>query len=176
MAVIDIVILAVFAGAVITGYRKGFIAQAGSLAAIVVAIVACRLLGPAVTDFILANHEGEISSVQRYCTSALAYCGVYIVAYYAVILVVKLLKLIVHTMLLGPLDSIGGALVSLLKWFMALSIAANLSIALSPNGNWLTTSTLGSGRPVHWVVKLAPNVLGIVSEQLHFDSLYNNNK
>ena len=176
MALIDIIIIMVFAVAVINGFRKGFIAQAGSLAAIVVAIVACRLLGPAATDIVLAHHECETTAIQHYCTSALVYCGVYITAYYAVIIIVRLFKLIVNTLMLGPLDSICGALVSLFKWFMALSIAANLYIALFPNGNWLATSTICNGRPISWIIKLAPNVLGIVCGQLQLDSLCNTNR
>lgn len=165
MALIDIVIIVVFAVSAIVGYRKGFIAQAGALAAIIVAIIACRLLGPAATDMILPRgQEGETSAWTRYSAALFAYCGVYIVAYYAVVIVVKMLKLVIHTLLLGPLDSIGGAAVSVFKWFMALSVIANLYLVIWPGGKLLASSRLADGKPATWIVSLAPSVLGVLSE------------
>ncbi|MDE6377622.1 MAG: CvpA family protein, partial [Duncaniella sp.] len=148
MAIIDIIILIVFAVAVIAGFRKGFIVQIGSFAAILTAIIACRLFGAQVTELMLAHCEGEPSVWQRYSASAMAYCGVYIIAYYAVVLVARLCRKAVGVLMLGPLDSIGGALLSVFKWFMALSVAANLYIALFPGGNWLATSRLCGGKAV----------------------------
>lgn len=163
MPLIDIALLIVFAAAAITGYRKGFIAQASSLAAIIVAVIACRTLGPAVTDIIMPGGEDETSPMPRYSAAAIAYCGVYLVAYYGVILVARLLKLVTHTLFLGPLDRMGGAVVSILKWGLAVSLAFNLYLAIWPDGKLLSSSTIAEGRPVEWIVGLAPKALGLIS-------------
>ncbi len=160
MAIIDIVILAVFAVAVIAGFRKGFIVQIGSLAAIIVAIIACRVFGQQVAELILARCDGDPSVWQRYSASALGYCGVYIIAYYAVVLVARFCRKAVSVLMLGPLDSIGGALVSVFKWFMTLSVAANLYLALFPSGSCLSSSRLCGGKVAGTIVDLAPAVLG----------------
>lgn len=165
MAIIDIIILVIFAASALMGYRKGFIAQAGAVAAIIVAIIACRMIGPAATEMILPHgDEAANSAWTRYSSAAFAYCGVYIVAYYAVVIVVKLLKLATTTLMLGPLDSIGGAVVNVFKWFMAVSVIANLYLAIWPGGQLLATSKLGNGQAVTWIVKLAPGVLGALNE------------
>ncbi len=165
MTAIDIILIIVFAVSAIAGYRKGFIAQAGSLAAIVVAIIACRVFGPAATGLIMPGSDVETGSLwHRYMASAVACSVVYLVAYYAVILIFRLLKTITHTLMLGPLDRIGGSIVNMLKWAMALSLVANLYLVFWPDGKVLKTSTLAEGRPVQWITALAPRVLGIISD------------
>lgn len=163
MALIDIIILIVFAVAVIVGFRKGFIVQIGSFAAIIVAIIACRLFGAQVSDLILSCFDETPSVWQRYSASALAYCGVYIVVYYAIVLIAKACRHAAKALMLGPVDRIGGALLSVFKWFMALSVAANLYIALFPGSNWLASSRLCGGKAATSIVGLAPRVLGQVS-------------
>lgn len=166
MAVIDIIILIIFAVAVIDGYRKGFIGQIGSMAAIVVAVIACRLFGPTVSDVILpSGDEAANSAWSRYTANILGYCLVYIIGYYAVILASRLLKMVAKTFLLGPIDAIGGALVSVLKWFMAVSIAANLYIVLFPSGNLLSSSEMAGGKPMEWIIHIAPAAIGALSGQ-----------
>lgn len=162
MPLIDIILLIIFIVAAVIGFRKGFIAQVGSVAAIIIAIIACRTLGSAATDMIMPQSPGD-SSMSRIMASVIAYCGIYLVAYYAVILVVKLLKLVTHTLFLGPLDRIGGAIISILKWGLAVSLVLNLYLVLWPDGKLLQTSTLAGGRPVEWVVGLAPKALGILN-------------
>ena len=126
MTVLDIVILVIFIIAAILGFRKGFIVQVGSLAAIVIGIVACRMFGSQVVELISPSQQ-EIAEGANGCPSYLytivSYCVIYLVAYYAVILVVKLLKLVVHTVLLGPLDRIGGAIVSVIKWCISQPVS-----------------------------------------------------
>ncbi len=163
MPVIDIILLIIFIAAAVTGYRKGFIAQAGAVAAIVVSIIACRLLAPAVTDWIMSSRDPSESSMSRFMASALAYGGIYLIAYYGVILIVRLLKLVTRTLFLGPLDRIGGAAVNILKWGLALSLVFNLYLALWPSGRLLSSSTIAGGKPVEWVTGLAPAALGFIS-------------
>lgn len=165
MPLIDIILLIIFIATAVTGFRKGFIAQVGSLAAIVVAVIACRALGPTATGWVMPDGpDAEAgSSMSRIIASAMAYSGVYLVAYYAVILVVRLLKMVTHTLFLGPLDRIGGAAVNIIKWGLAVSLVLNLYLALWPDGKMLRSSTIAGGKPIEWVVALAPKALGILN-------------
>ena len=168
MTVLDIVIVIIFVVAAVIGFRKGFITQLGSLAAIVIAIFACRLLGGQVTELISpaspdVPEAQEANSFPHYITTMVAYGVVYLVAYYAVVLVAKLLRLVARTVMLGPLDRIGGALVSVVKWFIPVSLVLNLYIAMYPNCNLAEKSHLCGGQPVVWIVELAPKILGALT-------------
>lgn len=165
MAAIDIAIIIVTAVAGIAGFRKGLIAQAGSLAAIIIAIVACRLLGPETVRLIMPHGE-EVTAMQRYGATVLAYGGIYIVAYYAVVIVTKLLKVVVHTLLMGPLDRIGGAVVNIIKWMMVMSVVLNMYMALFPTGGLIRSSHIAGGAPVQFIVELAPAAWGAFTEKL----------
>ena len=171
MTVLDIVILVIFIIAAILGFRKGFIVQVGSLAAIVIGIVACRMFGSQVVVLISPSQQ-EIAEGANGCPSYLytivSYCVIYLVAYYAVILVVKLLKLVVHTVLLGPLDRIGGAIVSVIKWFIPVSLLLNLYISLNPGCDLTEKVHLAAGQPVTWIVDLAPTLFGALTHLTEF--------
>lgn len=167
MTFIDIVILAVFVLSAVMGFRKGLIKQISSVAAIFIALIACRVFGPQLSCVILSATGEETSSMSHYCSSILAYAGIYIVVYYAVIFVAHMLKTVTHTLMLGPLDRIAGALVNIIKWFMALSVALNLYITLFPSTRLAEMSHLDSGRPVKWIIELAPAAWGAFTETIH---------
>ncbi len=166
MTFIDIVILAVFILSAVMGFRKGLIKQIGSVAAIFIALVACRVFGPQLSEIVLASAGEDTSSMSRYCSMILANAAIYIVVYYAVIFVAHLLKTVTHTLMLGPLDRIGGALVNVIKWFMALSVALNLYITLFPSNKLVEKSHLDSGRPLTWILELAPAAWGAFTETI----------
>lgn len=164
MPALDIAILIVFAVSAVMGFRRGLIAQVGSVAAIIIGIIACRMFGAQVTEMIMPSGGiEEANSMSRYAASILAYCAIYIVAYYAVIIIAKLLKHVTHTLLLGPLDHMAGAVVNILKWFMVMSVALNLYIVMYPGTDIHKASRLGEGRPVTWIIDLAPAVWGAIN-------------
>jgi len=167
MTVLDIIILIIFIVAAVLGFRKGFITQVGSLAAIVIGIIACRMFAPQVVGLISptpAEVAEGANSCPEYLTTIIACCIIYLVAYYAVILVVKLLKLVAHTVLLGPLDRIGGAIVSVVKWFIPVSLVLNLYLAMNPDCNLAEKVHIAGGQPVQWIVELAPALFGALSQ------------
>ncbi|MCI9172155.1 CvpA family protein [uncultured Duncaniella sp.] len=165
---LDIVIIVIFAVSAIMGYRKGLIGQIGSVAAIIIGILACRMFGPQVTDMIMpagnADPATDPNSMPRYVAVILAYSGVYIVAYYAVILVARLLRTVTHTLLLGPLDRMAGAVVSVVKWFLAVSVAMNLYIAIFSPADITHSTRVCGERTVTWILNLAPTVWGAFTQ------------
>ena len=105
--------------------------------------------------------------MSHYCSLILANAGIYIVVYYAVILAAKLIKTVTHTLLLGPLDRIAGAIVNVIKWFLALSVALNLYITLFPNTSLNELSHLDNGRPAKWIMEIAPAAWGSFTESIN---------
>ncbi|MDE6813633.1 MAG: CvpA family protein, partial [Duncaniella sp.] len=124
MAAIDIILILIFILTAWLGFRKGLIVQLGSVAAIVVAIIACRMFGATVENLFFDCHPDwqTGSSLSRYGVSILANGIIYLVAYYAVILVAKFLHTATHAILLAPLDHIAGALFSVAKYGLLVSL------------------------------------------------------
>ncbi|WP_301706996.1 CvpA family protein [uncultured Duncaniella sp.] len=163
MPTIDIIILIVFAVSAVMGFRKGLITQVGSVAAIIIGIIACRMFGSQVAGMITPSGGPGVNFMSNYGASILACCIIYIVAYYCVIIVAKFLKLVTHTLLLGPLDHIAGAVVNILKWFMVMSVALNLYMVVFSGTDINKASRLGDGRLVTWIIDLAPSVWGALN-------------
>lgn len=164
MTALDIILLIIFIVSAWLGFRKGIIRQLGSLAAIVVAIIACRTLAPSVAELIFGSHpDWETGSISHATVSIVSNCIVYLVAYYAVILIAKLLHTVSHAVLLGPLDHIAGAAFSVAKYFLLVSLLLNLYIVLFPASSLRSKSHLCGGRVVELTTELAPWVLGAIS-------------
>lgn len=163
MEAIDIILLLIFIVSAWLGYRKGIITQLGSVAAIAVAIIACRMFGATVSDIMFGNHpEWEASSLSRYGVSIVANCLIYVVAYYAVVLVAKVLKMVSHAVLLGPLDRIAGAAFSVAKYGLLVSLLLNLYIVLFPSTSLISRSHLAGGKAVELVIGFAPWLLDTI--------------
>ena len=164
MTVLDIILLLIFIGSAWYGFRKGIIKQLGSLAAIVIAIIACRTLGQPVAEMLSgSNPDWQASAVSRATVSIIANALVYLVAYYGVILIAKLMRMVSHAVLLGPLDRITGAAFAVGKYFLLVSLLLNLYIAVFPSARLSEKSHLCDGRVVLLTARFAPWVLGALS-------------
>ena len=88
---------------------------------------------------------------------------IYLVAYYGVILLAKLLRMVSHAVFLGPLDRIAGAAFSVAKYFLLVSLLLNLYMVIFPDTPLRTKSNLCGGRVVTLTARLAPWVPDAVS-------------
>ena len=84
-------------------------------------------------------------------------------AYYAVILVARLLRTVTHTLLLGPLDRMAGAVVSIVKWLLALSVALNLYVIIVSGSDLGSRSRLGK-ETVQFIMEIAPAAWGAFTQ------------
>lgn len=115
--------------AVITGFMKGLLSQIGQIAGLIIGVLAARALTPGILSMLSADAGVDGTSV---IAKVLCYILVYLTAYFAVVLVARLLKLVVRVACLGVLDRIGGAVFKLLKWTLILSLVYNLAVAVCP--------------------------------------------
>lgn len=165
MSFIDIVILVVFAGAVIVGLRKGMIAQLGSLAAILLGIIACRLWGDdaaRIAESLIPELTAD-SATSQYAASVIGNVTLFLIAYLSVRLVASLVRNVTHALMLGVVDRLLGALFCMFKWFLVLSIMFNLWDMLFPTSGLLKSSRIADGLAVHTVLDLAPKTFGAVT-------------
>ncbi len=152
MEAIDIILLVVVVVGGIMGFSKGIVAQLGSIAALIAGVIAARLLGPTVVDFI-SDGSSIFGTVAGY---GLAFA----VAYLAVFAIARLLKLTIHTLCLGIVDRLAGAAFKILEWGLVLSLALNVYLlAIGDDAELCNPS-----KPWRKVaVDLAPTTLGYLT-------------
>lgn len=154
MTTLDVIILAVFAGSVAYGFYRGVIVQVGAVAAILFAVVLCRLGGYPLSEFIAG--DGEPSSIDVVVAKVI----VFVAGYLGVRVVASLFKKVTHSLSLGGLDRLGGAVFSLFQWMLVLSLLLNLWLVIKPDASLAEMSTLANGHAAPAIVRLAPAVLG----------------
>lgn len=169
MSAIDIIIIVVFFGAVIYGYWKGIIVQLGSLAGILLGILACRLFGPWLTG-VLGGTTGDSATIDMgYINGIIANVILFILGFICAKLVARLIKTVTTAVKLSIVDKLLGVIFCLFEWFLVLSILLNVWQVLRPGINVTASSTLGHGRAARAVMDLAPTVLGTQTALAIFD-------
>lgn len=153
---IDILILVVLAAGLIMGFAKGIINQLATVAGVVGGIVAARLFGARVAAFLGGLVKADTLDY------VIGYAIVFIAAYLAVWVIVKVFRSAVHCVGLGIFDRIAGAVLKAAVYLLVLSLALNLYIIFKGNG----AVAVSHDKP--WreaVVKYAPALLGFNKEE-----------
>lgn len=148
---LDILIAIVVAAGLIIGFTRGILGQIAGLVGIVCGIVAARLFGTRVADF-LGGLAGS-DTLDR----VIGYVLVFIAAYLLGWVITKVFKQAVHSLGLGIVDRIAGAIIKAAIYAFVLSIALNIYLIFKPDKHDLDAP----GKP--WrtaVVEFAPKVLG----------------
>ena len=65
--------------------------------------------------------------------------------------------------MLGPVDRALGAIFSVLKWGVGLSVVLNLWLALFPKSDFVKESTIGGGIAAENLMELAPWAWGLAT-------------
>lgn len=161
MEILDIVILAVFAGSLIYGAWRGLVVQMGAIAGVVVGILFCRLFGEWGAGVVGSALPSLSSSpeIAGYINSVIANVILFAVGYVTTRLLALLVKAVVEAVFMGVVDRILGALFSIFEWMLVLSLALNLWQAFSST-SVIAGSRLAGGKAAAAVIDLAPTVFG----------------
>lgn len=160
MTTLDIIILIVFAGSVLIGFRSGLLKQVGSLGGLVAGIVLCRL-GSAWLSAVIAGREANGDpSAPTYTDIVLAHLILFIAGFCCVKTVAHFCRQLTHALSLGIVDRLGGVLFCLFEWMLVLSLILNLWLIIKPQTSIAAMSTLANGHAAPAIVSLAPKVLG----------------
>lgn len=154
MTTLDVIILVVLVGSVGYGFYRGIIVQVGAVAAIIFAVIACRLAGAPLAEFIAGNEAP--SSLDVVVAKVIAF----VAGYLSVRLVASLFKKMTHALSLGGLDRLGGVVFCLFQWMLVLSLLLNLWLVIKPDAQLSAMSTLANGHLAPAIARLAPTVLG----------------
>lgn len=146
MTFIDIVIVIVLLGGLAVGFSRGITRSLGSVAAIVVAVLACHTIG----------------SGQSIPTNIL----IFAVAYVVVMLLSSVIHKMVKMTFLKPLDRLAGAAFVAVEYMTGLSLLMNL---------WIWLRSMTSTPETAWiddvwaqkVIALGPWLMGCLSTLSH---------
>lgn len=139
MSILDIILLGIILFGAYKGYRKGFLLEVISIIAFFLAIVGGFKLLHLGVQF-LDDHFQISGELLPYISFIL----IFIVIILLVNLLGKALKKIIDLTLLGSIDNLAGALLSMLKWAFGVSVILWLSnsFGIDPPEKWTVNSVL----------------------------------
>jgi len=155
MSAFNILVLVVAVIAAAMGFRRGLIAQAGQIIALLGGIMACRLLGPHAVVWLGGDAPATATD------TAIAYALTFLVTYGIILLAAHLVRGAVRAVHLGVLDRLAGAVFKLGVWMLILSVILNVWAAVAPDSE--LTDTRKHPARAH-VMKIAPAVCGYVMD------------
>lgn len=164
MSAVDIAIIVVVGASLIYGLYKGIISQLASLGGIVLGIVACRIFAPDMGPLVMGLFPNTFSS-----ETAAAIAGnvlLFLLVFLTVGAIASLVRKLTHTLMLGWFDRLLGGVFGVFKWLLIMSIILNLWYLLAPGSTIFTTSHLMEGKALPWIIGLAPELMGVVGDQI----------
>ena len=165
MAIIDIAMIVVCILGIALGLYKGLMAQIGSVAGILLGIIACRIWGDDATRFVASimpdlSASGEAAA---YANNVIANVFLFLGVYLLAMLVAKLLHNIISNLSLGWINCLLGGVFGAVKWLVIMSVVLNLWEALLPDHSIVSTSQLMGGIAAKTVLNLAPALFGSIA-------------
>lgn len=160
MSAIDIIILIVFVVALVLGVMKGAVRQIGSFAGLVGGYIGARLFGDTLGAWLISSNP-DAESLSPQMADVLGAIIVFVVIFIGFFIVARMLRGMISFVGLSSLDRFAGAVISILKWFLALSIVLNLIRLIAPACSIFTSSAIGDGAVMRCILEFFPWVMGI---------------
>ena len=158
-----IVVIVIAAVAVIRGYRTGLTGQVAGVLGFAFGVVSARVFGPEIEHLFADNFPDLLYKPwSGYMVSQLAYGFIYVGVYVAFRFLTAALRAAMAVFEIGILDSLMGAVFSLFKYMMLLSVAFNLLICINPRSRLVDYCSAADGNVVEGVVELAPDLMGSI--------------
>ena len=170
MTLVDTLLILIVLGAIVLGYRKGFISQLTSVISWVVAIVLCYKCGELAQNIFLAivpsATQWPLSSI-TVKTVSLAFA--FLIIMMAIRLLMRLFKGALRAVNLGFVDKLGGSMLFTFKYAFVISVVLNLLYAINPDMDTFGTMHMLDNKPYEMTLDLMPMLLG--SDVMPSDSL-----
>ncbi|MCH5216166.1 MAG: CvpA family protein [Muribaculaceae bacterium] len=158
MSLIDVILIAVILAGIIMGARSGLIEQIASIVAILAAIVLTRIFGDDATRFLTELIPSFKESGETIC-SVVGHISLFILVYVLIRLFGGVFRKLFHSLKLGKIDRVLGAVFCVIKYCLLLSVILNIWLLLSPNSGLTKQSRILDGKVCVAVVKFAPWLL-----------------
>ena len=166
MSTIDLIFLIIFIAAAFFGATKGAVRQIGSMAGVVGGWIGARAwgnrVGEALDTLATAPAEAGVDPDMRLRMAHILGCVVTFIAIFILLFIIaRMLRSFITWAGLSPLDRVAGGAISVLKWFIALSIVLNLWLYISPSSTIFASSTLAGGKIMAITLNLFPWLMGM---------------
>lgn len=156
MTAIDLILLAIIAIALITGWMRGLVRQVGTVAGIILGIIVCRVFGAEIADYFVSR-GADHASIARACV----YAVLFVIVFLSCNLLARLLSSILKAVKLGMLDRAGGAVMRTFLWLLFTSLAINIYMGICPSDKARFNRADKPWRNI--TVQIAPKLLGYLA-------------
>lgn len=153
MTIFDCLLFVIVAGAVFYGYRRGIIAQIGSLVGVIAAIILSQVFAADIAQSF--NSPGDTAQT-RLLHTVLTYVLIFMACYIGARFIARMCSSLLSTLHLGGINNIAGAAFKVLEWVLFYSMFLNLWIMIMPQTD-IRSSQSGLTRTV---LNFAPTILG----------------
>lgn len=165
-AIYHIMVIAVALVAMLRGFRTGLTRQVSGILGFVFGIVAAQALGPEFETWLMGWVPKFYDPVAKeFFFSTLSFGLIWSGCVGAFSLLTKILNVVLGYLPVGIMNSIGGAVFTLLKYLMFLSLLFDLAICRPQDSPLMHCVRHDDGNLVDGVVRLAPAVLGYMSAE-----------
>lgn len=137
MSILDIILLICFIPALVQGVRKGFIAQAISIASIIIGIWASSRFAEVVSEWL-----GKYITVSDQVMKVVAFALIFIAVFLVLAAVGKLLEGMFKMVTLGWLNRLAGLVFALLKTSLILGILIMVFTSINDTFDLVSEATL----------------------------------
>lgn len=137
MSILDIILLICFIPALVQGVRKGFVAQAISIASIIIGIWASSRFAEVVSEWL-----GKYITVSDQVMKVVAFALIFIAVFLVLAAVGKLLEGMFKMVTLGWLNRLAGLVFALLKTSLILGILIMVFTSLNDTFDLVSEATL----------------------------------
>lgn len=161
LLVIGVALLGIF-----RGFRAGLTRQVSDVIGFVFGIVAARSVGPDVASWLVTWMPQFYHPVAKsFFFEIVAYGMIWGLCMLAFSMLTGILNAILDILPKSLLNSIGGAVFSLLKYLMFLSLLFDIAICRPIDSPLMHCATHDDGNPVDGVIRIAPAILGTTSAE-----------
>lgn len=163
-AIYHILVIAVSLVGLFRGFRVGLLRQISEILGFVFGVVAARTLGPGFAEWLAPWFPHFYDAVAKtFFLSVLAYAVIWSLSLLLFSMLTRVLDYILSFFSVGVVNSLAGALFSLLKYLMFLSVLFDLAICRPFESPLMHCARHDDGNLVDAVIRLAPEVLGTMS-------------
>lgn len=149
----DIICILIILAGFVFGYRRGFLAQAGSIIGVVMGIILCNIFASRLASHLIQPHDSMQTVL---LANIMSYVIIFGLSYIMGRLLGTSAARILKTLRFGFIDKLGGALFTMAEYTLALSLLLNAWIGAFP-GTRIMTNYEGVKK---FVITFAPTVFG----------------
>lgn len=164
MNVLDIILLICFIPAVIQGIRNGFIAQIISIAALILGVWASARFTPEVSTWL-----AQYITVSEQVMKVISFTAILFMSFFVLALIGKFLEATFKLVMLGWLNSLLGAVFSLIKAGLVIGLVIMAFCSLNNTFNFVSEEVLNESVLFPPLKKMAYTVFPYLKELLFWN-------